>query len=89
MFFKACSPAAGTGEGTLCSVFSPSFVQWEAMTFFLESVINQMFRTLEKEVSNDSCAACIMVISGICYRAVRKSVDLHLTEEGTEVRGVE
>ncbi|KAM5263125.1 exportin-5 [Ctenodactylus gundi] len=42
-------PAPGPGEGGLCSVFSPSFLQWEAMTFFLESVINQMFRTLEKE----------------------------------------
>ncbi|XP_037698709.1 exportin-5 isoform X4 [Choloepus didactylus] len=40
---------SGTGEGGLCSIFSPSFVQWEAMTFFLESVINQMFRTLDKE----------------------------------------
>ncbi|KAM9234440.1 exportin-5 isoform 2-T2 [Dugong dugon] len=40
---------SGTGEGSLCSIFSPSFVQWEAMTFFLECVINQMFRTLEKE----------------------------------------
>ncbi|XP_008827287.2 exportin-5 [Nannospalax galili] len=42
-------PTAGTGEGGFCSIFSSSFVQWEAMTFFLESVINQMFRTLEKE----------------------------------------
>ncbi|KAI5251207.1 Exportin-5 [Manis pentadactyla] len=40
---------SGSGEGSLCSIFSPSFVQWEAMTFFLESVINQMFRTLDKE----------------------------------------
>lgn len=48
---KACS-TAGTGEGGFCSIFSPSYVQWEAMTFFLESVINQMFRTLDKEVSN-------------------------------------
>ncbi|XP_054833236.1 exportin-5 isoform X2 [Eublepharis macularius] len=37
-----------TGEG-LCSIFSPSFVQWDAMTFFLESVISPMFRTLDKE----------------------------------------
>uniref|UniRef100_A0A674I777 Exportin-5 n=1 Tax=Terrapene triunguis TaxID=2587831 RepID=A0A674I777_9SAUR len=37
-----------TGEG-LCSIFSPSFVQWDAMTFFSESVISQMFRTLDKE----------------------------------------
>ncbi|XP_012874543.1 PREDICTED: exportin-5 [Dipodomys ordii] len=40
---------SGTGEGSLCSIFSPSFVQWEAMTFFLESVINQMFKTVDKE----------------------------------------
>lgn len=45
---NSCS-AAGTGEGSLCSVFSPSFVQWEAMTLFLESVITQMFRTLDRE----------------------------------------
>ncbi|XP_008123488.1 exportin-5 [Anolis carolinensis] len=32
-----------------CSIFSPSFVQWDAMTFFLESIISPMFRTLEKE----------------------------------------
>ncbi|KAL8185702.1 UNVERIFIED_CONTAM: Exportin-5 [Gekko kuhli] len=37
-----------TGEG-LCSIFSPSFVQWDAMTFFLESIISPMFRTLDKE----------------------------------------
>ncbi|XP_008956992.2 exportin-5 [Gorilla gorilla gorilla] len=45
---NSCS-AVGTGEGSLCSVFSPSFVQWEAMTLFLESVITQMFRTLDRE----------------------------------------
>lgn len=45
-------PTAGTGEGGLCSIFSSSYAQWEAMTFFLESVINQMFRTIDKEVSN-------------------------------------
>ncbi|XP_006882200.1 PREDICTED: exportin-5 [Elephantulus edwardii] len=44
-----CCSTAGTGEGSLCSIFSPSFVQWEAMTFFLECVISQMFRTLDKE----------------------------------------
>lgn len=49
---KHCFPTAATGESGLCSIFSPSFVQWEAMTVFLESVINQMFRTLDKEVSN-------------------------------------
>ncbi|NWX91025.1 XPO5 protein, partial [Nothoprocta ornata] len=40
--------AAKSGEG-LCSIFSPSFVQWDAMTFFSESVISQMFRTLDKD----------------------------------------
>ncbi|KAJ7340919.1 hypothetical protein JRQ81_004206 [Phrynocephalus forsythii] len=37
-----------TSEGN-CSIFSPSFVQWDAMTFFLESTISPMFRTLDKE----------------------------------------
>uniref|UniRef100_A0A8B9JME2 Exportin 5 n=1 Tax=Astyanax mexicanus TaxID=7994 RepID=A0A8B9JME2_ASTMX len=33
----------------LCTVLSPSVVQWEAMTFFLESMIGQLFKVLEKE----------------------------------------
>lgn len=41
--------SAKTGEG-LCSIFSPSFVQWEAMTFFTESVVSQIFRTMDKDV---------------------------------------
>ncbi|NWS95513.1 XPO5 protein, partial [Mionectes macconnelli] len=40
--------SAKTGEG-LCSIFSPSFVQWDAMTFFSESIISQMFRTMDKD----------------------------------------
>ncbi|XP_072526309.1 exportin-5 [Salminus brasiliensis] len=36
------------GEG-LCTVLSPSVVQWEAMTFFAESVMGQLFKVLEKE----------------------------------------
>lgn len=40
---------AKTGEG-LCSIFSVSFVQWDAMTFFLESVVSPMFRFMEKDV---------------------------------------
>ncbi|XP_064173017.1 exportin-5 isoform X1 [Anguilla rostrata] len=37
-----------TAEG-LCSVLSPSAVQWDAMTFFTESVVGQLFKTLDKE----------------------------------------
>ncbi|KAG7314070.1 hypothetical protein KOW79_022566 [Hemibagrus wyckioides] len=37
-----------TGEG-MCSTFSPAAVQWEAMTFFTESVMGQLFKVLEKE----------------------------------------
>ncbi|KAJ8384765.1 hypothetical protein AAFF_G00198510 [Aldrovandia affinis] len=37
-----------TAEG-LCSVLSPSAVQWDAMTFFSESVVGQLFKTLDKE----------------------------------------
>lgn len=34
---NSCS-TAGTGEGGFCSIFSPSYVQWEAMTFFFWKV---------------------------------------------------
>ncbi|XP_051775267.1 exportin-5 [Erpetoichthys calabaricus] len=37
-----------TAEG-LCSIFSPSYVQWDAMTFFTESVVCQLFRVVDKE----------------------------------------
>ncbi|KAF5895633.1 exportin-5 isoform X2, partial [Clarias magur] len=36
------------GEGTY-STFSPAVAQWEAMTFFTESVMGQLFKVLEKE----------------------------------------
>ncbi|KAM5163438.1 exportin-5 [Mantella aurantiaca] len=36
------------GEG-LCTLLSPSFIQWDAMTFFSESIINQIVRVLPKE----------------------------------------
>lgn len=84
---KSCFPTAGTGEGSLCSIFSPSFVQWEAMTFFLESVINQMFRTLDKEVSN--CFPCWLCHDFDLFktgRVIEKSVDVHPTEEETEIQ---
>ncbi|MGH0169779.1 UNVERIFIED_CONTAM: hypothetical protein FKN15_059649, partial [Acipenser sinensis] len=37
-----------TAEG-LCSIFSPSYVQWEAMTFFTESVVSQLIKFVDKE----------------------------------------
>ncbi|KAJ8250821.1 hypothetical protein COCON_G00227430 [Conger conger] len=40
--------ASKTAEG-LCSVLSPSAVQWDAMTFFSESVVGQLFKTTDKE----------------------------------------
>ncbi|XP_072266143.1 exportin-5-like [Pyxicephalus adspersus] len=36
------------GEG-LCTLLSPSFIQWDAMTFFCECVFNQVLRVLPKE----------------------------------------
>ncbi|PIN88319.1 hypothetical protein AB205_0198680 [Aquarana catesbeiana] len=36
------------GEG-LCTLLSPSYIQWEAMTFFCECVFNQVVRVLRKE----------------------------------------
>ncbi|XP_028279678.1 exportin-5 [Parambassis ranga] len=40
--------ASKTAEG-LCTLLSPSVVQWEAMTVFLESVVSQIFKSLEEE----------------------------------------
>uniref|UniRef100_A0A8C8I1V4 Exportin-5 n=1 Tax=Oncorhynchus tshawytscha TaxID=74940 RepID=A0A8C8I1V4_ONCTS len=37
-----------TREG-LCSILSPSAVQWDAMTFFTESVVGQLFKNVEVE----------------------------------------
>lgn len=37
-----------TAQG-LCSIISPSVVQWEAMTVFTESVVGQLFKNLEEE----------------------------------------
>ncbi|XP_056616495.1 exportin-5 [Triplophysa dalaica] len=42
------STTSKTGEG-LCSALSPSAVQWEAMTFFIECVFGQLFKMPEKE----------------------------------------
>uniref|UniRef100_A0A3B4ZEZ9 Exportin-5 n=1 Tax=Stegastes partitus TaxID=144197 RepID=A0A3B4ZEZ9_9TELE len=33
----------------LCSLLSPSVVQWDAMTVFMECVVSQMFKCLEEE----------------------------------------
>ncbi|XP_069464930.1 exportin-5-like [Ambystoma mexicanum] len=33
----------------LCTTSSPSFIQWDAMTFFSESVISQIFRVMSNE----------------------------------------
>ncbi|KAM4041690.1 exportin-5 [Anomaloglossus baeobatrachus] len=40
-----CSKA---GDG-LCSLLSPSFIRWDAMTFFCECVISQILRTMPKK----------------------------------------
>ncbi|XP_056117862.1 exportin-5-like [Rhinichthys klamathensis goyatoka] len=44
---ESCS--ASSSRGVLCSALSPSAVQWDAMTFFTESVFGQLFKILEKE----------------------------------------
>uniref|UniRef100_A0A3B4U589 Exportin-5 n=1 Tax=Seriola dumerili TaxID=41447 RepID=A0A3B4U589_SERDU len=37
-----------TAEG-LCSLLSPSVVQWDAMTIFMECMVTQIFKSLEEE----------------------------------------
>uniref|UniRef100_A0A672FL77 Exportin 5 n=1 Tax=Salarias fasciatus TaxID=181472 RepID=A0A672FL77_SALFA len=51
--FQITSPI-DTGDATsttggLCSLLSPSVVQWDAMTVFMECVVSQIFKTLEEE----------------------------------------
>uniref|UniRef100_A0AAQ6A5N2 Importin N-terminal domain-containing protein n=1 Tax=Amphiprion ocellaris TaxID=80972 RepID=A0AAQ6A5N2_AMPOC len=43
--------ATKTAEG-LCSLLSPSVVQWDAMTVFMECVVSQILKNLEEEVMN-------------------------------------
>uniref|UniRef100_A0A672G2Y2 Exportin-5 n=1 Tax=Salarias fasciatus TaxID=181472 RepID=A0A672G2Y2_SALFA len=54
--FQITSPidtgdATSTSKSTggLCSLLSPSVVQWDAMTVFMECVVSQIFKTLEEE----------------------------------------
>uniref|UniRef100_A0A8D0AGR4 Exportin 5 n=1 Tax=Sander lucioperca TaxID=283035 RepID=A0A8D0AGR4_SANLU len=44
----ACPIDTGTAEG-LCSLLSPSVVQWDAMTVFMECMVAQIFKNLEEE----------------------------------------
>lgn len=45
-----CTSLAKTAEG-LCSLLSPSVVQWDAMTVFMECMVAQIFKNLEEEVT--------------------------------------
>ncbi|XP_029963079.1 exportin-5 [Salarias fasciatus] len=52
--FQITSPidtgdATTKSTGGLCSLLSPSVVQWDAMTVFMECVVSQIFKTLEEE----------------------------------------
>lgn len=44
------SSLAKTAEG-LCSLLSPSVVQWDAMTVFMECMVAQIIKSLEVEVT--------------------------------------
>lgn len=45
-----CASLAKTAEG-LCSLLSPSVVQWDAMTVFMECMVAHIFKNLEEEVT--------------------------------------
>lgn len=47
--FSLCTLLAKTAGG-LCSLLSPSVVQWDAMTVFTECTVTQIFKSLEEEV---------------------------------------
>ncbi|XP_033875025.3 exportin-5-like [Acipenser ruthenus] len=43
------SPTTSKTAQSLCSIFSSSYVQWDAMTFFTESVVSQLIKFVDKE----------------------------------------
>ncbi|KAK1170946.1 exportin-5-like [Acipenser oxyrinchus oxyrinchus] len=43
------SPTTSKTVQGLCSIFSSSYVQWDAMTFFTESVVSQLIKFVDKE----------------------------------------
>lgn len=50
MNISLCTLLAKTAEG-LCSILSPSVVQWDAMTVFMELVAIQIVKSLQGEVT--------------------------------------
>lgn len=48
--FSFCTSPAKGGEG-LCSLLSPSVVQWDAVTVFMECTFAQISKSLEEEVT--------------------------------------
>lgn len=50
--FSLSTLLAKTAEG-FCSLLSPSVVQWDAMTVFMECTVAQIFKSLEEEVTGE------------------------------------
>uniref|UniRef100_A0A669B2G6 Exportin-5 n=1 Tax=Oreochromis niloticus TaxID=8128 RepID=A0A669B2G6_ORENI len=46
--FSLCISLAKTAEG-LCSLLSPSVVQWDAMTVFMECMVSQIIKSVDEE----------------------------------------
>lgn len=74
---------AKTAEG-LCSILSPSVVQWDAMTVFTECVLGQIFKILGEEVTGilinlnkcvdiDSWQKTILIIDGFFLEIAHRS----------------
>lgn len=49
-YLNFCALPAKSGEG-LCTLLSPSVVQWDAVTVFMECTIAQILKSLEEEVT--------------------------------------
>ncbi|CAN2387514.1 Exportin 1-like protein [Pristimantis euphronides] len=47
--FSPVDPGLNCSKAGLCSFLSPCFIEWDAMTFFCECVISQIFRYAPKE----------------------------------------
>uniref|UniRef100_A0A673BQI2 Importin N-terminal domain-containing protein n=1 Tax=Sphaeramia orbicularis TaxID=375764 RepID=A0A673BQI2_9TELE len=50
-----------TAEG-LCSILSPSVVQWDAMTIFMECMVGQIFKSLEEELPIDQSMELLQAV---------------------------
>lgn len=56
----------GTKDGVLCNLSSPSFLEWDAMTLFIESVMSRIAMT---DYSPDPITGVALLKSALAYQS--------------------